>query len=81
MVRHGQLWADRDSREVKAGKRQRLRVVGIHNETKQVHLNNEDTGVDSWVKRDRLVNRFRLVQEPDLGLVPSHPTDPIGGAR
>jgi hypothetical protein len=45
MVRHGQLWADRDSREVKAGKRQRLRVVGIHNETKQVHLNNEDTGV------------------------------------
>lgn len=67
-VRIGQLWADRDSREVKAGKRQHLRVVGIHNETKQVHLNNEDTGVDSWVKRSRMGKAFRLVQEPDLGL-------------
>jgi hypothetical protein len=72
MVRHGQLWADRDSREVKAGKRQRLRVIGIDNfgprEEWRVHLNNEDTGVDSWVKRSRIQKAFRLLQEPDLGL-------------
>lgn len=67
MVRHGQLWADRDSREVKAGKRQRLRVVGLDNfgprETWAVHLNNEDTGIDTWVRRDRIFKRFRLVED------------------
>ena len=66
-VRHGQLWADRDSREVKAGKRQHLRVVGLDTfgprETWAVHLNNEDTGIDTWVRRDRLLKRFRLVAE------------------
>jgi hypothetical protein len=67
MVRHGQLWADRDAREVRRGTRQRLRVVGIDHAA-GIHLNNEDSGVDSWVRRDRLIRRFRLVQEPDLGL-------------
>lgn len=67
-VRHGQLWADRDSREAKAGKRQRLRVVGLDNfgppESWSVHLSNEDTGVDSWIKWSRMNKAFRLVAEP-----------------
>lgn len=66
-VKYGQLWADKDSREVKAGKRQHLRVEGLDRfgarETWKVHLNNEDTGIESWVRQDRLVKRFRLVED------------------
>jgi hypothetical protein len=79
-VRIGQLWADRDAREVRAGNRQRLRVVGLDQfgprESWAVHLNNEDTGVDSWVKRSRIEKALRLRIFPGdvgRGLTPALP--------
>ena len=59
----GSLWADRDSREVAKGDRQRLRVVEVGNGPgARVKFRDEATGRISWVALRRL-NRFRLIEE------------------
>lgn len=70
-VKVGQLWADNDRREARDGKRQHLRVVALgwsqeHPQRPLAHLNNEDTGVATWVRVDRMrpnSTGYRLVEE------------------
>ena len=59
----GQLWADRDSREVAKGDRQRLRVVSISGGSNaRVEFRDEITGRISFVALRR-INRFNQVEE------------------
>jgi len=69
-IRLGQTWADNDPREIKAGTRQRLRVIGYCRppfcEEAKAHLRNEETGVETWVKFSRMrpnSRGYRLVQD------------------
>ena len=70
-VKVGQLGADNDPREIKRGTRQHLRVVGIDRfaadrDDHRAHLNNEDTGIDTWVLIRRMkpnARGYRLVED------------------
>ena len=62
IVTAGQLWADKDKREVAAGKRQRLRVIGKTGGI-FIQLRNEETGTISEVRADRNMKGFVLVEE------------------
>lgn len=60
-INRGQIWADKDPREAKNGKRQRLVVLNANGF--DVTLYNEDTKRHTAVRTSRFRSAFRLVED------------------